>query len=88
MAKTLDIVDPEPTEDPILEKTSEFQVNKGNLVLRGEGLSEKSPLIIMRAFDEANRRGLFLGSGFVWEARKRLTAAPSAQKSLTLPTCM
>ncbi len=74
VAKTLDIVDPEPAEDPILEKDSEFQVNKGNLVLRGEGLSEKSPLVIMRAFDEANRRGLFLGSGFVWEARKRLTA--------------
>jgi [protein-PII] uridylyltransferase len=73
-AKTLDIVDPGPSEEPVLEKTSEFQVIKGNLVLRKEGLSEKSPLIIMRAFDEANRRGLFLGSGFVWEARKRLAA--------------
>ena len=71
-AKTLDIVDPGPSEAPMLDETSEFQVIKGNLVLGKEGLSEKSPLIIMRAFDEANRRGLFLGSGFVWEARKRL----------------
>jgi [protein-PII] uridylyltransferase len=71
-AKTLDIVDPGPSEAPMLDEASEFRVFKGNLVLRKEGLSEKSPLIIMRAFDEANRRGLFLGSGFVWEARKRL----------------
>jgi len=73
-AKTLDILDPGLSETPMVEVTPEFQVIKGNLVLRREGLSERSPLIIMRAFDEANRRGLFLGSGFVWEARKRLAA--------------
>jgi [protein-PII] uridylyltransferase len=73
-AKTLDIVAPGPSEEVMPEQGSEFQVIKGNLVLRKEGLSEKSPLVIMEAFDEANRRGLFLGSGFVWEARKRLAA--------------
>ncbi len=64
-----------------------FRVYKGNLVLVEGGVQEKSPLVVLRAFKEANRLGLPLGSGFTWEARKkliyegkRLTAMPEARK--------
>ena len=43
---------------------------KGNIVLKKEGLLQQNPLLILKGFDEANLQGLFLGSGFIWEASK------------------
>ena len=74
LTKALDIIAPlpvssEPTENGL---PREFKVTKGNIVLKGGRLSEKEPLIILKALCEANQRGLFLGSGFIWEARKKI----------------
>ena len=45
---------------------------RGNLVLKeGIRLSD-DPLLLLKAFAEANRRGLFLGSGLIWEAGHRI----------------
>jgi len=68
--KILDMIDPSPVEPFRENLPSEFVVRKGNVVLREGGLSEKDPLVILRGFREANERGLFLGSGFIWEAKK------------------
>jgi [protein-PII] uridylyltransferase len=73
--KAMDIIDPHPLESPAVHLSSEFQVMKGNIELREESLSEKDPTVILRAFQEANRRGLFLGSGFIWEAGRRMAEA-------------
>jgi [protein-PII] uridylyltransferase len=70
LTKTLDIIDPLPRSLTAELPDPDFQVLKGNIVLREGVLSEKDPLIILRAFDEANQRDLFLGSGFIWEAKK------------------
>ncbi len=71
--KAMDIIDPhavEPTPDQL---PKEFQVLKGNIVLKGEGQFSQNPLLILQGFQEANRRGLFLGSGFIWEASKKIS---------------
>lgn len=70
LVKVLDIIEPlafEPAPNLVLP---EFQVLKGNIVLREGPLSEKDPLIILRAFDVANQGGFFMESQFIWEARK------------------
>ncbi len=68
--KILDMIDPSPVEQNLENLPSEFAVRKGNVVLREGALFEKDPLVILRGFEEANERGLFLGSGFIWEAKK------------------
>ena len=68
--KILDMIDPSPIEPFREDLPSEFRVRKGNIVLGHGVLSEKDPLVILRGFKEANDRGLFLGSGFIWEAKK------------------
>jgi [protein-PII] uridylyltransferase len=73
IVKVLDIVDPQPVEAPSARLPLEFQMMKGNIVLKKEGLLQQSPLLILKAFSEANRQGLFLGSGFIWEASKIIT---------------
>jgi [protein-PII] uridylyltransferase len=68
--KVLDIIDPlefGPTPDQL---PPEFQVIKGNIVLKGGPLSEKPSITILKALNEANKLGLFLGSGIIWEAKK------------------
>jgi [protein-PII] uridylyltransferase len=70
--KTMDIVDPRPVEPPPKDLPPEFQVMKGSIVLKEETFFREGPMLILRAFDEANRRGLFLGSGFIWEASRRI----------------
>ena len=74
LTKALDIIAPLPVSPEQAEDglPHEFKVTKGNIVLKGGKLSEKEPLIILRALYEANQRGLFLGSGFIWEARKKI----------------
>lgn len=69
-AKALDMIDPSPAEPSPRNLPSEFQVVKGNIVLKEGSLFEKDPVVILRAMKEANDRGLFLGSGFIWEAEK------------------
>ncbi len=68
--KILDMIDPSPIEPIREDLPSEFRVRKGNVVLADGVLSEKDPLVILRGFTEANHRGLFLGSGFIWEAKE------------------
>ncbi len=70
--KMMDIVDPRPAEPPPSQLAPEFQVMKGSIVLRDEALFKEDPMLILKAFDEANRAGLFLGSEFIWEASKRI----------------
>ncbi|MBW1721001.1 MAG: [protein-PII] uridylyltransferase [Deltaproteobacteria bacterium] len=71
--KALDLLDPSRGKGPPPQDLHpEFSVHGGNLVLRTGSLLEKSPLVLLEGFSEANRRGLFLGSGFIWESRKRL----------------
>ena len=76
LTKALDIIAPLPVSSESIQEglPQEFKVTKGNIVLKGGRLSEKEPLIILKALYEANQRALFLGSGFIWEARKKIAA--------------
>lgn len=66
--RALDIIDPRPVEPAPEDLPPHFQVMKDNLVLReGIHLSD-DPSLLLKAFAEANQRGLFLGSGLIWEA--------------------
>jgi [protein-PII] uridylyltransferase len=67
--KAMELVDPHHEEPSPEQISPEFQAVKGNLVLKGEGLSS---LLVLKALDEANRRGLSLGSGLIWEASKKI----------------
>jgi [protein-PII] uridylyltransferase len=67
--KAMELIDPQPEEPSPEQIAPQFQAVKGNLVLKGEGLS---PLLVLKALDEANRRGLSLGSGLIWEASRRI----------------
>ncbi|MBW1733054.1 MAG: [protein-PII] uridylyltransferase [Deltaproteobacteria bacterium] len=70
MVKVLDMIRPLPAEQGQDRITPEFQVIKGNVVLGAGAVSEKDPAVILRALKEANQRGFFLGSGFIWEAKQ------------------
>lgn len=70
--KMLDILDPRPFKSPLSQLPPEFRITKGHMVLKEDGFLQKDPLLILRAFSEANQRGLFLGSGLILEAKKRL----------------
>ena len=67
--KAMELIDPQPEEPPPEEISSDFQAVKGNLVLKGGDLS---PLLVLKALAEANRRGMPLGSGLIWEASKKI----------------
>jgi len=84
--KALDIIDPSPSVSYPDMLSSEFKVVKGNVVLREGSLREKEPMVILKALKEANEQDLFLGSGFIWEAKKiiadqgkRLMNSPQAR---------
>jgi len=85
LTKALDIIAPLPVSSESIQVglPHAFKVTKGNIVLKGGRLSEKEPLIILKALCEANQRGLFLGSGFIWEARKKIAA--EGKKLLEIP---
>ncbi|UCF85276.1 MAG: [protein-PII] uridylyltransferase [Desulfobacteraceae bacterium] len=85
LTKALDIIAPLPSTSESAEHglPQEFKLAKGNIVLKGGKLSEKDPLIILKALCEANQRGLFLGSGLIWEARKKI--ATDGKKLLVSP---
>ncbi len=87
MTKALDTLRPTPPDPDTDRISEEFRIHKGHVVLDGDALAEKSPLVVLRAFKEANRLGLSLGSGFTWEAQKKLVyegkhlaAMPEARK--------
>ncbi len=67
--KAMELIDPRPAEPSPEQISPEFQVIKGHLVLKGE---ERSPLLVLKALNEANRRGLSLGSELIWEASKKI----------------
>jgi [protein-PII] uridylyltransferase len=71
--KAMDIMVPQPVEPTPDRLPPEFQVMRGNLVLREEGQLSQNPILILQGFQEANQRGLFLGSGFIWEASKKIS---------------
>ena len=86
-AKAMEIMDPRPMEPTPKSLPPQFQVLKGNLILKNEGQLSQSPELVLQAFQEANRRNLFLGSGFIWEAGKclaehgkRLAGSPEARR--------
>ncbi|KPK22287.1 MAG: hypothetical protein AMK69_20170 [Nitrospira bacterium SG8_3] len=81
--KVMDIIDPRPIEPLSTELPPGFQMMKGNIVLKREGLLQQSPLLILKAFSEANQQGFFLGSGFIWEASKII--ATQGEKILGMP---
>jgi [protein-PII] uridylyltransferase len=81
--KAMDIIDPRHPEPPPDHLSPEFQVMKGNIELKEQSLFQKGPIIILKAFDEANRGGLSLGSGFIWEASKRI--AEDGKELLSVP---
>jgi len=58
--KALDLIHPLPPELVQDQITPEFQVIKGNVVLKEGALSEKDPSVILRALKEANQEGPFL----------------------------
>jgi [protein-PII] uridylyltransferase len=81
--KAMDIIDPHPVEATHEQLPPEFQVLRGNLVLAEEGRFSQDPLLILKGFIEANRRGLFLGSEFIWEASKKI--AEDGKALLNIP---
>jgi [protein-PII] uridylyltransferase len=67
--KATELIDPEPEESSPEPISHDFQAVKGHLVLTGE---ELSPLLVLKALGEANRRGLFLGSDLIWKASRTI----------------
>lgn len=71
--KALDLIDPKPVDLTAEDLPCEFQVMKENIVLGERSHLTDDPLLLLKAFDEANRRGLFLGSGLIWEAEHTIS---------------
>ncbi len=74
LSKVLDIIDPLPLERTTNGLPADFRLTKDNIELREGRISEKDAIVILEALNEANRLGLFLGSEFIWEAKKNLAA--------------
>ena len=82
--KMLGILDPKSMKRKPRQLSPEFRIMKGHLVLKenglsqgddlvkGDGLVKGDPLLILRAFSEANQGGLFIGSGLIEEAKRSL----------------
>ena len=87
VAKTLDIISPyTPKKETLEQLHPEFEVVKGHIVLKDISLLQGDPLWILVALENANRLGLAVGSGLIWEARRqlisqgrRLRASPEAR---------
>ncbi len=72
LIKALDTILPMQPDSDRDRITGDFRIHKGHLVLDKWSLLEKDPLVMLRAFNEANRSGLSLGSGLTWETQKKL----------------
>jgi [protein-PII] uridylyltransferase len=70
--KMLDILDPQRLKSSPGQLPPEFRVTRGHMILKEDGLFQKEPLLILRAFSVANQRRLSLGAGLIREAKKRL----------------
>ncbi|MBW2028576.1 MAG: [protein-PII] uridylyltransferase [Deltaproteobacteria bacterium] len=70
--KAIDILEHKPFEPSPARLPREFRILKGNLVLRNKGLLRDNPVLILKGFNEAKKRGLLVGSDFIWEARKAI----------------
>jgi len=80
--KAMDIMDPRSVEPSPDRLPPDFQVLRGNIILAREGQLSQNPLLILRGFQEANRRGLLLGSGFIWEAGKSIVEQGKALSAM------
>jgi [protein-PII] uridylyltransferase len=73
LTKSLDIISPyTPKKDAVQQVPPEFNVVKGQITLQDMSLLRKDPSWILVALEHANRWGLGLGSGLIWEARKQV----------------
>lgn len=72
-ARALDLMRSSPMEPVLVSLPTDLQATGGHIVWREGTLSERDPLLILKAFQEANEQGLFLGPGFIWEARKMIS---------------
>ncbi|MFC1821257.1 [protein-PII] uridylyltransferase [Thermodesulfobacteriota bacterium] len=72
--KILDMLDSPTSDLHPLRISSEFSTLKDNVILGSGSLTSKSPLLVLRAFDEARRHEFFLGSGLIWEAAKKISS--------------
>lgn len=73
-AKAMDIIDPPSFESSPERLPHEFQIMKGNVVLREDSPLRRDPVLILKALKEANQLGLFVGSDLIWEAGKTIAA--------------
>jgi [protein-PII] uridylyltransferase len=78
----MDIMDPRSVEPSPDRLPPDFQVLRGNIILAREGQFSQNPLLILQGFQEANRRGLLLGSGFIWEAGKSIVEQGKALSAM------
>lgn len=70
--KAMDIILPSTSDPGPAPLPGEFEMIKGNIVLKEGYVSEKDPVVTLKALHEANQRGLFLDSEFIWEATKKI----------------
>lgn len=71
--RMLDILDPKALKSSSGQLRPEFRVTKGQIILKEEGLIQKDSLLILRAFFEANRRGLSLDAELIRQAKKKIS---------------
>lgn len=70
--KALEIMDPSPEKSPPLDLPSGFQVHRGNIDLGERADPLREPILVLMGLIEANDRGLFLDSEFIWRARRAI----------------
>jgi [protein-PII] uridylyltransferase len=78
--KAMDVIEPRSVDPSPDRLPADFQVLRGNITLARDGRLCQNPLLVLQGFQEANQRGLLLGSGFIWEAGKII-----AEKGKALP---
>ena len=83
LTKAKDLVSPTSAEPVPISFPGEFEVIKGNVVIKGGAPFKDDLMLILKAFKVANEEGLFLGSGLIWEARRTITR--ERQRLVTLP---
>ncbi|SPD75535.1 Bifunctional uridylyltransferase/uridylyl-removing enzyme [uncultured Desulfobacterium sp.] len=70
ISKSLEIIDPLPHGPAPHTSETALRVKKGNIIIEKGRVSEKGPTLILKAFNEGNRLGLFLDSETIWESKK------------------
>jgi len=69
-SKAMEIIEPLPSGPTPNRLSEEFRVRKGNVAFKKGRLSEKDPIVILKALMEVNRLGLFLDAEAIWESKK------------------